>query len=276
MQQVIALADSRPVFLDLPDPEAEVVPAVKWGKFEESLTPAFWAAQAWMDPAHQDGDFALGRTLAEELVACLLGGHGAPAEVGLAAFRRVIEHLERHGPALSLEDATLLLSRPLEVGGRMIRYRFAGQRARYLSGSLAMLAEIDERAFDDMALRDRLCGLPGIGPKTASWIVRNRRGSDRVAILDVHIMRACTMMGVFDPGSNPARGYRDLERRFLDFCLSLGVRASIMDAVMWRTMRSLGPAFMDSLLGATNPALNPWKQGHGERNVGGRRRQQQG
>ncbi|RRH96905.1 hypothetical protein EH240_21680 [Mesorhizobium tamadayense] len=85
MQQVVALAASQPIFLNLPAPDTEVMSNVLWGRFEDVFTPAFWAAQAWMDPSHADGNFSLGRSLAEELAACLLGGHGAPAEVGLAA-----------------------------------------------------------------------------------------------------------------------------------------------------------------------------------------------
>ena len=46
-----------------------------------------------------------------------------------------------------------------------------------------------------VALRDWLLAIPGIGPKTASWIVRNRTGSSAVAIIDVHILRAGTSAG---------------------------------------------------------------------------------
>ncbi|HEY8356989.1 MAG TPA: hypothetical protein VIL30_05965 [Ramlibacter sp.] len=276
MQQVIALEDSRPIYLDLPDPDAEVMSNVRWGRFEDVLTPAFWAAQAWMDPIHVDDDFALGRSLTEELVACLLGGHGAPAEVGLAAYQRVASHLEENGGQLSLHMATELLSRPLSVNGRQVKYRFANTRARYLANSLERLADIDENKLDDVALRNSLCTLPGVGPKTASWIVRNRRGSDSVAILDIHIMRAGKMMNVFEQGADPARGYFELECKFLSFCRSLGVRPSIMDAVMWRTMRIVSPALMDILLSSSNPVSNPSKYNHGDADVRGRRRQRQG
>lgn len=267
MQRVAALAKERVVYLDLPDPDEEVMPAVRWGHFEHTLTPAFWAAQAWMDPSFGASNFALGRSLAEELVACLLGGHGAPAEVGLAAFRRVIDYLDNDGPDLPAERALELLSRPLLVGGRQVRYRFAGQRSRYLAGSLRELAEIDETALTDVQLRDRLCLLPGVGPKTASWIVRNHRGSDEVAILDVHIIRACTIMGVFEQGASPARGYRDLENRFLGFCKSIGVRAALMDGVMWRTMRTVHPRLINLLLQPTNPPHNSSSAKRGETNV---------
>jgi endonuclease III len=39
--------------------------------------------------------------------------------------------------------------------------------------------------------------LPGIGPKTASWIARNWLDADDVAILDIHIMRVGQVIGLF-------------------------------------------------------------------------------
>lgn len=240
MQRVAGEVDGRFAYLDLPPPEADVVPGVVWGRFDHPLTPAFWAAQVWMSDLPTGPRFRLGATLAEEVVACLLGGHGAPAEVGLAAFVRVREALRARGDeTLPLDVAECLLTEPLNVGGRLVRYRFARTRARYVSACLNDLQSLNEANLGDVELRDALNGLLGIGPKTASWIVRNRRASDAVAILDVHIVNACQVMGLFEPGSNPARKYRDLERRYLDLCLGLGCKASVMDAVMWATMRRI-------------------------------------
>ncbi len=248
MQRIIGGSDGEYRFLELPDPEAWVMPGVRWGAFEHALTPAFWVSQAWLEGVPEAG-FRLSDTLTEEVVTCLLGGHGAPAEVGLAASQRVIEALnDRPNGPHDLAWAEGLLSPPLSVNGRQVRYRFASQRAKYLAGTLAGLAEIDEAGLADIELRDALCGLPGIGPKTASWIVRNRRASDEVAILDVHIVRACVHMGVFPENADPARHYFDLERRFLEFCASADAKASLIDAVMWATMRRLDRSLMKLLI----------------------------
>ena len=125
--------------------------------------------------------YRLGRSLREEVLACILGGYGIPAEVGLAAYGRL-----RAVPAEELySQATVeaLLSKPLTVAGRSVRYRFAGQKARHVSASMAALNAINEEA-PDRDLRNALVALPGIGPKTASWVVRNWRSSDHVSILD--------------------------------------------------------------------------------------------
>jgi thermostable 8-oxoguanine DNA glycosylase len=81
--------------------------------------------------------------------------------------------------------------------------------------------------------------LPGIGPKTASWIARNWLGTDEVAILDVHVLRAGTMMGLFPKNYRMPRDYVFLEERFLALANALNVKASFLDAIIWREMRIL-------------------------------------
>ncbi|MDR6623856.1 endonuclease III domain-containing protein [Caulobacter segnis] len=249
MQRVIGGSHGKYRFLDLPDPAVALMPGVRWGSFEHALTPAFWVSQAWLQDDGGDLSFELAPTLREEVVYCLLGGHGAPAEVGLAASKRVLDALaEKADGVLGRDRIETMLLEPLWVNGKLIHYRFARQRAKYLTGALEGLRHLVDEELDDLALRDALRDLPGIGPKTASWIVRNRRASDRVAILDVHIIRACEHMGVFPRGANLARSYMDLERRFLEFCEVGGVRASVLDAVMWGTMRRLGRRMLASLI----------------------------
>jgi len=69
-----------------------------------------------------------------------------------------------------------------------------------------------------------------------------------VAIIDVHITRACRIMTVFPMRLDPARHYFELERRFLSFCSASGTPASAMDAVMWGTMRTISKKFMQQLV----------------------------
>ena len=90
-------------------------------------------------------------------------------------------------------------------------------------------------------LRDYLTGVPGIGPKTASWIVRNHLDCDEVAILDIHILRAGAAIGIFESSADPSREYYQLEERFLQFCDAIDEPASLVDALMWDYMRRIGP-----------------------------------
>ena len=77
----------------------------------------------------------------------------------------------------------------------------------------------------------------GIGYKTASWITRNWLRSERVAILDIHLLRAGVITGFFHPDYNLNTEYLNLEQRFLNFCLQLEVRPSDMDAIIWHYMK---------------------------------------
>ena len=82
-------------------------------------------------------------------------------------------------------------------------------------------------------MRDWLTGAPGIGPKTASWIVRNHFNCDEVAILDIHIMRAGVDAGVFHPSWSVIRDDRLIEAFFIQWADFGNVRVSDLDSVIW-------------------------------------------
>lgn len=227
--------------LELPPADAFVMPGIVWGGFDEICTPAFWAGQAWLHaPTRRFESYRLGTSLREEIAACLLGGHGIPGEIGVAAFQRLRTEglLDGTAQASTLEAA---LSSPLTIGTWTARYRFARQKARYLAEALARVDDLPSDARG-RALRNALCGYRGIGPKTASWIARNWSDADDVAILDVHVCRACERAGVFAVGADPQRNYYDLEMRFLDFAEAIAVRPSVLDNLIWNMMRRLSPA----------------------------------
>lgn len=237
MQRACVRLGSVTVNVELPEPDAEVIPGVRWGAVEAFPTPAYWAYQAMARRVERNAiRYRLGTSLKEEVGACLLGGHGIPAKVGLVAF----EHLRRRGAfgddPPTHEALVAWLSEPIPMDGRAIRYRFASQKARYLSAALQTLAAESAPTQSGRALRDWLTKIPGIGFKTASWVARNWLDADDVAILDIHILRAGVLAGFFDPALTVERHYRELEDQFLAFSASLGVRASELDALMWYEM----------------------------------------
>ena len=182
--------------------------------------------------------YRVGTTLAEEIAACMLGGYGIKAEIGLAAFYMLRDYGLLSCPPPSDELIERALAEPLFVNRRRVRYRFAGQRSRYL-GSVLRQITAAEPPEEDLEFREWLLGFSGIGPKTASWITRNWKSSDAVAVIDVHIQRACHLMGLFGPEKLP-RDYFLLEQLFLRFARAIDARPSVLDMLMWNQMRSWG------------------------------------
>ncbi|WP_429924113.1 hypothetical protein ACQY1H_13960 [Agrobacterium vitis] len=181
-----------------------------------------------------------GTPLAEDLAFCLLGGYGVKMELNRAAWA----HLHEAGvyssdPVPSRQEIEELLSMPLLVEGKRHRYRYPRQRADRLHVALNSIRERPPQTDNHQIFRQELMELPGIGPKTASWIVRNWLGSDDVAILDIHVLRAGKLMGLFPENYRLPKDYEALEKKFLDFARAIQVRASLLDAIMWRDMRIL-------------------------------------
>jgi hypothetical protein len=70
--------------------------------------------------------------------------------------------------------------------------------------------------------------------------VRNYRGSDSVAIIDVHVLRAGRHIGLFEEELRSDQHYFRLENDFLAFAAAIDVRPALLDALMWDYMRRLG------------------------------------
>jgi len=226
----------------LGNPNSLLIPAIKWGRPDVLFTPAYWAeiAQKNIQSMNSCASFRLGSTFKEECVACLLGGYGIPGEVGNAAFRAVVDSGLVSSTDISPEEVLEVLKNPLALpDGRIVRYRFAKTKSAYI----AYLLNSDLNPpphLTGQGVRDWLTQFPGIGLKTASWIVRNWYTSDEVAVIDIHLHRAGLLAGFFDLTNSLPKDYRIMERRFLAFAAAIGIRASLLDAVMWLHMRQAG------------------------------------
>lgn len=226
-----------------PGPSVELVGAgevrsVRWGQPWQFDTPAYWVAQATM--FRPVDNYRIGSNLTEEVAACILGGFGLPALVGVRAFEAIrAAGLLVEGRAPTAEELEHVLQVPLLIGDRHIRYRFPKQRASRIAAALEALcaSRAPEPGLD---LRNWLLHLPGVGPKTASWIARNHTGTDDVAIIDIHVLRAGQRAGVFDPAWTAARDYSRCEALFLAWARFGAVRASVFDACIWSQLSRSG------------------------------------
>lgn len=209
---------------------------VRWGLPWHFQSPAYWIARTeeWLLGASASRTpHRLGATFAEEVVACLLGGHGITYEANVAAFRALrADGLLAEGSAVPAEALHSRLVEPIVLGGRSFRYRFPRQKADRIAAALDRLRS-EQAPTDPLAAREWLLTFPGVGLKTASWIVRNHFGSADVAIIDIHLMRAGVRAGVFDGAWKPSKDYRLMESAFISWAKVGGVPAQDLDAVVW-------------------------------------------
>jgi N-glycosylase/DNA lyase len=223
----------------LPAPDSEVIRGIAWGRADTLDTAAYWALRCCIedDPLH--GFTSENGILIDEIGFCILGGFGITAELNQAAFKR-LKSAGVFDLSVSTTEAQIkdLLLEPLDVHGRRQRYRFPNQRAKRLSVMRGRFADFRLEGAPVASVHAALRDVPGIGPKTAAWIIRNHFGSDDVAILDVHVLRACSRLRLFPEKVVLPRDYDHLQNRFLEFADALRVRACVLDAVMWSDMRT--------------------------------------
>lgn len=208
---------------------------IDWVEAGRRFTKAFWTVQYHLCSTSLP-DYCLGTNLQEEVVACLLGGYGIKAELGLLAFHRM-KNLRLIHPGVNLEDIEKAISAPFRWNGKYVHYRFSRQKAIFI---FEFLKRCDIHEFDYLCgreLRNRLLTVKGIGPKTASWIARNHGNCEDVAIVDIHIYRAGRLAGFVDKKWNLQRDYYRIEESFLDFCHSINALPSRMDCIMWNQMK---------------------------------------
>lgn len=227
----------------------DVSSVVKMGRSDIAFTPAFWVEQAnRYSSSVKQTTHRLGNSLKEESVACLLGGYGIPAEVGLGAFQILRDANILDKPNVDFESVFAILSSPLNINGRSIRYRFASQKSRYIADFLNSFQNMPQY-YCYRELRQWFTRFNGIGLKTASWIVRNWFSADDVAILDIHIHRAGLLTGFFSHSQTVAKDYLEMEQQFVSFSESLGIRASVLDATIWSQMR-MAPRLVKACISA--------------------------
>jgi N-glycosylase/DNA lyase len=169
----------------------------------------------------------------EELVYCIFTA-GASARMGLRSVAALSSMLLDGEP----EEMTRLLK---EAGA----HRFPAARPRYIVCTRNYL-----RVNFDMALRKKLRSfsdpverrdwlaqekqIKGLGYKEASHFLRNV-GVKGHAILDKHVMRCLSEVGVIDAAKPPAnrRRYLDIEQAYLRFAKDIRINSDELDLVLW-------------------------------------------
>jgi N-glycosylase/DNA lyase len=187
--------------------------------------------------------------LRDEALFCLLGGHGVPYELALSATSR-LRVLDLFSPAWAPRALEERLQRELSSpqfepprrNGEFRRYRYPMRKANLIVAARGWLLEeapvLDRlRAIDDERVRrELLCGCPGFGHKTASWLLRNIGLGARLAIIDVHVLRALAEERRLVDVTLP-RDYARVEEAFLSWCEELDVSPAAFDLFLWEWQR---------------------------------------
>jgi N-glycosylase/DNA lyase len=187
-----------------------------------------------------------------ELLFCLLGGHGVLYELAFSATDRLADLgvLAQGGPsgdALERMVAHELKQpqfAPARANGSPRRYRYPSRKAELLkqAGDWIKRAAMDNlvasiHAEENEGDRRRfMCTCPGVGPKTASWFLRNAGYATHLAVLDVHVLRALTAAGRLGEYLLP-RDYERVEGYFLGWCEDLKALPAAFDLFLWELQR---------------------------------------
>jgi thermostable 8-oxoguanine DNA glycosylase len=246
MQVVTDLRNGNTRTLLLPAADAPCLTGVPWGQAGVFFSPAFWKSRLWYATnASHDAylDYDTGETLHDEVAACLLGGHGITSEMAQAAYAVLHSRgLLVPGAKRRRKDIESALLQPLVIPGKRtpVKYRFPALKASYLALALDRLDQ-EAPPSGDFEFREWLRSMKGIGWKTASWVTRNWRHSNEVAIIDIHVFRACSIAGVFQGSEETiSTRYAGLEQRFLEFAHAIKEEPRRLDVLIWRMTKDAG------------------------------------
>ena len=186
----------------------------------------------------------------DELLFCLLGGYGITEEHGRSAWETVrklepFSEAWRDDELLRTLMATLEYPQfePVRADGSPRRYRFPKQKAAIIvkaRGWIRGRKPLDESLlyWDDPHDRRRiLLGCPGLGLKSASWLLRNLGMGDGLAILDVHLVRALQDTKRIAYDVRLPRDYYTVEKAFLKWCHELDAPSDAFDLFIWEWQR---------------------------------------
>jgi N-glycosylase/DNA lyase len=239
LRTTIMRTDLQTLLANLPAAENEVLPGLKWGECDKLFTPLYWKLQYHLYEKEFSSTFyKTGDHILEEICACLLGGYGIKAELAYSAFQR-LKSKQLLRPGVAFEQIVEQLMAPLCMDGKNIRYRFPKQKSLFLYQFLNR-ADLETIPMHDvLQFKQWLLSIPGIGNKTAAWIIRNWFNSDDVAIIDIHIYRAGLITGFFHPHYTLTRDYSYLEQCFLKFARAIDVKAAALDLLIWNQMKTI-------------------------------------
>lgn len=192
------------------------------------------------------------RMLWWELSCCILSSQ-VPYSVATAAADAIEYEELLLAPKLETDELTTaledVLTRCLIVGGRSVRYRFPNSRSKQLAAAHAAVHRRDTSlsallaSFADVSLARRwlVDNVPGAGPKQASMFLRNVGLTYSLAILDRHVLKYMSVLGISDHAQPFVSGmstYLHLEQALREYAMRIGYEVGLLDWAIWIVMRA--------------------------------------
>ena len=87
--------------------------------------------------------------------------------------------------------------------------------------------------------RRLLSECPGVGFKTASWVLRNLGLGDELAIIDIHVLRALVGAKRIPDGIQIPKDYEMAEEAFIAWCDELDAPSAAFDLFVWHWQRGI-------------------------------------
>jgi N-glycosylase/DNA lyase len=215
---------------------------VNWAALWRNHAADYERAVVELRPSGEDA-------LHDELVFCLLSGHGVPFELALSAAQHLAAFsvFSRRRTDQELRDLLVAeLSRPQfeprRMDGNFRRFRYPMRKAGLIVCARRWLLD-HGRLYDrlryiphERARRTFLTTCPGVGLKTASWLLRNAGLAHELAVLDVHVLRVMDAQGRVGALRLP-RDYERIEEAFLAWCRELQAPPAAFDLFLWEAQR---------------------------------------
>ena len=83
---------------------------------------------------------------------------------------------------------------------------------------------------------EELESIHGIGPKTSRFFILHSRKSQKVAVLDTHILKYLSKKGYKVPKATPSgRRYKEIEQIFLEIAKKLNTTPADLDLQIWKS-----------------------------------------
>jgi N-glycosylase/DNA lyase len=177
------------------------------------------------------------------LLFCILS-----SQVRASAAEKAVTSIFRDVPFFkdSISSSEVYEQTKKILSRRDVAHRFPEDRSRQIAHSWFAFAQVKEELYafldtfnSEMAAREGVTRLfPGLGLKQASMFLRDIGYSDRLCIIDTHILWYCTCMGHGGRGALTPKRYFELEDFILRKSDDFRVCPNVFDTAVWVAVKT--------------------------------------